>query len=68
MAGISIVFKFRQRYGAAAPYTLDTKVFSFGCICGNTPQVAQGTIARRLEMSPLMADIIDAEESRLTRC
>jgi hypothetical protein len=63
MAGVSIVFKFRQRYGAAAPYTLDTQVFSFGCGCGNAPQVIEGTIVRGLEMSPLMADMIGAGEA-----
>jgi hypothetical protein len=60
MAGISIVFEFRQRCGAAAPYTLDTQVFSFRCGCGNTPQVVQGTIVWGLEMSSMTADIIDA--------
>jgi hypothetical protein len=60
MAGISIVFKFRQRCGAAAPYTLDTQVFSFRCGCGNASQVALGTIVRGLEMSLTTADITDA--------
>jgi hypothetical protein len=63
MAGVSIVFKFRPRCDAGAPYTLDTQVFSFRCGCGNAPQDAQGTIVWGLEMSPMTADIIDAGEA-----
>jgi len=68
MAGVSISLKSVSDAVRAAPYTLDTKVFSFRCACGNTPQEAQGTIARGLEMSPRMADMIGVERRGLRRC
>ena len=36
--------------------------------CGNTPHAAQGTIARGLEISSRMADMIGVERSGLRRC